>query len=164
MSMKSLKDINSIRERFQQLTKHKSEDEEIQHDAQMLMFRFLTETQKYQDLQGVNRKSLAKRIKTSASYLTQLFRGDKPLNFITLAKFQKTLDITFKVEAISNSAEIYIEDESLWLEKINKYNVQGGYWCYKNMSTPKEDIYHEDFEDVLLIDNKLEYDYQAIPA
>lgn len=38
-------------------------------------------------------------IKTSGSYLTQVFRGDKPLNFITLAKIQKALNIRFEISA-----------------------------------------------------------------
>jgi len=172
MSTTSPKQIEDIRKRFDNLLKHKSEKEEIEHDAQMLMFRFLTETQKYQDAQGVNRKLLAQKIKTSASYLTQLFRGDKPLNFVTLAKFQKALNIKFKIVAVPNSNQVSIEDEVLWLEKIEKYNVQGGYWCYKNLSTPKKNVYIEGFEEELIIDNEeeliidndIEYDYQAIPA
>jgi transcriptional regulator with XRE-family HTH domain len=162
--MKSPKEIESIRQRFQNLRKHKSEKEEIEHEAQMLMFKFLAETQKYQDIQGVNRKSLAQKIKTSASYLTQLFRGDKPLNFITLAKFQKSLGIKYKIVAIPISAEISVEDEALWLEQIDKYHVQNGYWCFRNLSAPPKNIYEEGFEEELIPENELQYDYQAIPA
>jgi hypothetical protein len=164
MSTKSAKQIEEIRRRFDGLLKHKSSKEEIKHEAQMLMFRFLTETQKYQDLQGVNRKSLASKIKTSASYLTQLFRGDKPLNFITLAKFQKSLNIKYEVVAVPNSTEVSIEDEALWLQKIEKYSVKDGYWCYKNLLGQQKKDYVEGLEEELIIDNELEYDYQAIPA
>ena len=50
-----------------------------------------------QEEKGITRKELASLIKTSPSYLTQVFRGDKPLNFITLAKIQRALGIRFTV-------------------------------------------------------------------
>ncbi|NCW88573.1 MAG: XRE family transcriptional regulator, partial [Chitinophagia bacterium] len=43
----------------------------------------------------ITRKLLAQLIGTSPSYLTQVFRGDKPLNFMTLAKIQKALNVSF---------------------------------------------------------------------
>lgn len=74
-----------------------TEDEAIKHDAQLLMFGFLSEVSKYQELQQMTRKTLSEKIGTSASYLTQLFRGNKPLNFETLAKLQKALNIQFQI-------------------------------------------------------------------
>lgn len=163
MTTKSTKALRDLQERFQKLGKFKSDEDELKHDAQMLMYRFLNETQRHQDIQGVNRKSLAQKVKTSASYLTQLFRGDKALNFLTLAKFQKSLNITFKIEAISNTSVVDIEDEGLWLKSIEKYHVQGGYWCYKNIPIHK-DVYNAGIEEELLMDNAIDYDYQEIPA
>jgi transcriptional regulator with XRE-family HTH domain len=78
----------------------KDENEEIGHDAQMLMFSFLSEVERFQEMQDINKKGLAEKIRTSASYITQLFRGNKPLNFDTLAKIQKALKIKFKISAV----------------------------------------------------------------
>jgi transcriptional regulator with XRE-family HTH domain len=40
-------------------------------------------------------------IGTSASYLTQLFRGDRLLNFRTIAKIEAALNIEFKIQEVS---------------------------------------------------------------
>lgn len=131
--------IEEIRSKFQNLLKHHSEEEQIKHDTQMLMYRFLNEIQKYQDIQGLNRKKLAESIKTSASYLTQLFRGNKPLNFETLAKVQKALNIKFEVVANPKFNEVEVADEAHFLKAIDRYKTPAGYWCYKNF---------EDFENL----------------
>ncbi len=112
------------------LLKFKNEDEEIEHEAQMLMYSFLSEVERYQDLQGVNKKSLAEKIKTSASYITQLFRGNKPLNFNTIARIQKVLKVRFQVNAIP------IAESTMSLDVVNMtktYTVQ-----FDNFRDPKQ--------------------------
>ena len=100
MNTKLQKDLKTDKSNpWDDLLGFKSEKEEIEHDAQMLMFKFLSEVQKYQYVNDIKRNTLADKIKTSASYLTQIFRGNKPLNFDTLAKFQKALDIKFEIRA-----------------------------------------------------------------
>jgi transcriptional regulator with XRE-family HTH domain len=116
-------------------------ENKIEQDAQMLMFRFLSEIEKFTDLKGFSRKELAKRIGTSASYLTQVWRGDKPLNFQTVAKLQEVLNISFKISGESNVIEIEIEDEVLWHEKIRKYHTNDeGYWCFKRKGENSEKL------------------------
>lgn len=70
--------------------------------AQMLSYIFLSEVQKAMDRKGWTRKRLAKEIGTSASYLTQLFRGDRLLNFKTVAKIEAALDLNYGVYEESN--------------------------------------------------------------
>jgi transcriptional regulator with XRE-family HTH domain len=139
--------IEEIKNKFQSLRKHKSEEDEIKHDAQMLMYRFLTEIQKYQDIEGVNRKTLAKLIKTSASYLTQLFRGNKPLNFETLAKCQKALNIKFDVIAQPKSLEVTVVDEEYFLQGIERYKTPKGYWYYKNFKPDMDKLEESDITE-----------------
>ena len=91
-----------IRSDFQKLFE-KSPKEQVEHRAQMLSFIILSEVQKAIDRKGWTRKQLADVIGTSASYLTQLFRGDRLLNFKTVAKFEGALDIRFEVNAIESS-------------------------------------------------------------
>ena len=74
-------------------------DEEIALAELMLMAKFLSEIEQQQKLKDIDRKTLAALIGTSPSYLTQVFRGDKPLNFKTLAKIQAVLNIRFEVSA-----------------------------------------------------------------
>lgn len=96
MNMKHLNSIEEIRNEFQRLFK-KSPAEKVEHRAQMLSFIFLSEAQKVMDHNGWTRKQLADEIGTSASYLTQLFRGDRLLNLKTTAKIENALGIEFGI-------------------------------------------------------------------
>ena len=75
-------------------------NEDVKHLAQMLMYRFLSEIEKITDDRGISRKELAKNIGVTPSYLTQLYRGNKPLNIHTLAKVEKVLDFRFDIKAV----------------------------------------------------------------
>jgi ribosome-binding protein aMBF1 (putative translation factor) len=84
-------------ERFKRIMDSLTEPEKIESDSFILMSSFLSLIEIAQKEKGITRKELASLIKTSPSYLTQVFRGDKPLNFITLAKIQRALGIRFSV-------------------------------------------------------------------
>ena len=107
MSTKSLDNLDEIREKFNNLLVAKDEEGEIEHDAFMLMASYLSEIEKFQDSNNITRKKLAELISTSGSYLTQVFRGDKPLNFYTLAKIQRALNVKFNVTLSSKGSVIY---------------------------------------------------------
>ena len=98
MSTKSLTRVEQLLERFNKIMTF-SKEEELEMDAQMLMFAYISEVNKYLEKNKVTQKTLAAKIKTSSSYLTQVFRGDKPLNFVTIAKIEKALGIKFTVKA-----------------------------------------------------------------
>ena len=65
--------------------------------------RFLSELEKLNCEKPLKKKDLAKAINTSPSYITQLYRGDKLINLITLAKIQDAFNITFEINAKLNS-------------------------------------------------------------
>lgn len=117
-----------------------STSQEIKHLAQMLMYRFLSEIEKITDERKIARKDLAKEIGVSASYLTQLYRGVKPLNIETLAKIELALDFRFDVKAIEKSLlEVTEDTEFNWSEEqinhfIQKFTCKEGFWIYKNHS------------------------------
>jgi len=90
---------NVIAADFAALFEPRNEEEEVKHDAYILMAWFLSEIERVQEEKGISRKELAAKINTSASYLTQVFRNDKPLNFITLAKMKRALNIRFEIVA-----------------------------------------------------------------
>ena len=75
--------------------------EELRDEENILTGGFVSEIQQNLEERKINRKDLAIQIGTSPSYLTQVFRGDKPLNFKTLAKIQKALNIRFEIQTIS---------------------------------------------------------------
>lgn len=139
------------------------EEEAIKEEAQLIMFRFLSEIQKFQDLHGMKRGDLAKAIGTSASYLTQVFRGDKPLNFLTLAKIQRVLQMRFEVGATSTSEAVDITDEGHWYQQVQRYHSGHGYWCYHNKHTgmQSDEIYNNPLPPHQELN---QYDAEAIPA
>jgi transcriptional regulator with XRE-family HTH domain len=103
---------DDLKKGFEDLFKPRSEDIEVKHDALMLMAGFLSEIEIIQDEQGVSRKDLAKEIGTSGSYLTQVFRSKKPLNFITLAKIKRALGIRFEIRAFPKNLPSTIESDN----------------------------------------------------
>lgn len=133
---------------------------EIKHLSQMLMYRFLSEIEKITDERKISRKDLAKEIDVSPSYLTQLYRGVKPLNMETLAKIELALDFRFEVKAVEKSLlEVIDNVEFSWDEEqinhfIKKFNCKDGLWTYKNHSKPNTP------ED---IKNMTEVDYSGLP-
>ena len=90
--------------------------EELALDELLLMAKFLSEIEQQQKLKDIDRKTLAKLIGTSPSYLTQVFRGDKPLNFKTLTKIQTVLNIRFELSVITLSEEIQNKSDKLPLK------------------------------------------------
>ena len=82
---------------------NKTPSDDVKHLAQMLMYRFLSEVEKITDERNITKKELAKRIGVSASYLTQLYIGVKPLNIETLAKIELALDFRFDIKVIEKS-------------------------------------------------------------
>lgn len=91
--------VSAIKKSFDRLSNQLSEQEIVENQADLLMFRFLSLVESRCKELGWNRKLLAEKIGTSASYITQLFRGDKVVNLVMLAKFQKVLGIEFEIKA-----------------------------------------------------------------
>lgn len=89
-----------IKEEFIELLSFKGKEDELEHNAIMISFAFLSEVAKVLDERKIKRTELAKTLETSKSYITQLFRGNKIVNAKMLAKLQYALNIQFKIEAI----------------------------------------------------------------
>lgn len=100
----SFKDKYIINQEFEDLFSFDSEKEELEHDAKAIMFRFLSSFNKMID-EPVKKKEIAEAINTSPSYITQLFKGDKLINLITLAKLEKAFDFTFEIQAKKNKED-----------------------------------------------------------
>lgn len=88
-----------IKREFTELLSFKSKEDELEHNAIMISFAFLSEVAKILDERGISRTELAQKLETSKSYITQLFRGNKIINAKMIAKLQYLLNIQFKIEA-----------------------------------------------------------------
>jgi transcriptional regulator with XRE-family HTH domain len=123
-----LKTNEEIKNAFDQLFGQLSEQDKLENDANLLMFRFLSIIETKCEELGWNRKQLAEKVGTSASYITQLFRGDKLINMITLAKFQKALGVEFE-----------ITEKKSYEEKVKEYapvSDGNGVWVYFALGKP----------------------------
>lgn len=117
-----------IKEAFDQIFDSFTEKEKNENDAKLIMFRFLSIIEEKCESLGLNRKQLAEKVGTSASYITQLYRGDKLVNMLTLAKFQKALGLEFEI----------VEKKS-YEETVNEYSPIGdgkGVWVYYKFGIP----------------------------
>jgi len=97
------KDKYTVSNEFENLFSFKDEKEELDHEAHIIMFRFLSELENFSGTKSLKRKELAAKLGVSPSYITQLYKGDKLLNFTMLAKIQKAFNITFEITARNNN-------------------------------------------------------------
>jgi len=115
MNMKSFKNsFNDIENSFNDIFKFDNEQDQLEVDAKVLASKFLSKVQEEADNKNINRKELAKLIGTSPSYLTQLFRGHKLLNLLTVVKLQKVLEMEF---------DISLKNETKYSNSLNKENI-----------------------------------------
>ncbi len=117
-----LNESQRIKEAFDELFNNRTEEEKIWTESRLLMFRFLSIIETKCEELGWTRKELASKVGTSASYITQLFRGDKLVNMITLAKFQKALGIEFDI------SEVHSYEETV--EAYSPVSDGQGFWVY----------------------------------
>lgn len=124
----SLKTKNEIQSAFDNLFET-SDEEKIERKADVLALSFLSEIDKAMSTLKINKKELAKEVGTSASYITQLFRGDRKPNWTMLAKMSEAVNIDFHVMTNKD----YLE---------NLYSPKGdssGFWVYKPFEKPEAD-------------------------
>ena len=117
-----------IKESFDQIFNSFTSEEKNENDARLIMFRFLDIIERRSEMLGLNRKQLAEKVGTSASYITQLFRGDKLINMPTLAKFQTALGIKFD-----------IAEKQSYEKTVNEYSPVSdgqGFWVYRKFGIP----------------------------
>ncbi len=118
MNMNYEEKARQIQATYRKIMDSRPEAEKLEVDSLLLMSGFLSEIEAAMVKKKITRKLLAQLIGTSPSYLTQVFRGDKPLNFMTLAKMQKALNVGFVTR-------LYYIDKAVSDKKILKSNSNG---------------------------------------
>lgn len=125
---------DEVLKEFEDLFTFKSEEEEIDHEKQMIVFRFLSEVERvYIEQSGekkLNKKKLAEMIGKTPSFITQLFNGNKILNFDTIARLQKALDIKFEIKARESfDASAMFSNDYFDSYRQKHYNTEG-FWAF----------------------------------
>jgi len=72
-------------------------EEEIEKIADRISSRIVNEIELLCAERNLRQRELAEGLNTSASYITQLFRGDKRINLVFLAKIEDYFKVTFDV-------------------------------------------------------------------
>ncbi|QYH39449.1 helix-turn-helix domain-containing protein [Algoriphagus sp. NBT04N3] len=88
---------NSIKNEWDALMKEMSYEDQVTSKADLFALQFLGLVDQKMESLKMNKKELAEKIGTSASFITQLFRGDRKPNWNILAKMSLELDLNFKV-------------------------------------------------------------------
>ena len=133
-----------INPEYNNLFEFKNDKERLEHNAQMISYRILSEVEKVCNEKKIKKKDLANMIGTSKSYITQLFRGAKSVNTLVMAKFEEALDFSFNIN-------IKLDEESsfAYFAKhlpadmrfgTNRLQTQGGTWYYCADETKKNEI------------------------
>ena len=92
--------LSEIKAALRRLRDEKTTEQQDEHAAHMLSFRFLSEVERLTEARGFTRKALADAVGTSASYITQLFRGNCTLNLLMAARLQRVLGAEFHIKAV----------------------------------------------------------------
>lgn len=87
----------SLKNEFEDLLGFNSIEDEVDFKTDLLPLQFLGLVDQRMEELGMSKKVLAEKIGTSASFITQLFRGDRKPNWNILAKMSNTLELEFKV-------------------------------------------------------------------
>jgi transcriptional regulator with XRE-family HTH domain len=87
----------SIKNEWENLLNEISYEDRVSSLADVLALQFLGLVDRKMGLESISKKELAEKIGTSASFITQLFRGDKKPNWNILAKMSMELGLEFKV-------------------------------------------------------------------
>ena len=113
-----------IKKQFDHLLTTTTDEDRIELEAKDLVFSFLAEFDKAMERNNISKKELANLIGTSASYITQLFRGDRSPNFLNIAKMKDALNLDF---------EIKLKGNDLIREEFHFPKVQAqGLWVFKS--------------------------------
>lgn len=107
--------IKSLENKYQEIDNtfddlFKELDNNFDIDAKVIASRFLNEVKDIAEVRKINRKKLAEMIGTSPSYLTQLYRGTKIMNLVTMAKLKKALDLEVEIKITNNIYAFEVEE------------------------------------------------------
>lgn len=88
-----------VSRKFKEIFKHKNKAEEIEHNSMMLQYYILSEFEAAMEKRSMNKADLAKKLKCSPSWLTQMWRGDKRMSLLMAAKIAYTLGISISISS-----------------------------------------------------------------
>lgn len=140
-----------INPEYQNLFSFKTENEKVEHDAEMISFRILSEVEKFCDDNNIKRKDLAELVGTSKSYITQLFNGSKSINTSIMSKIENALNVTFEIKL--KQEQISYSDFDINLMKTQFHRLRYESNIKSSLNIKYENDLNE-FESKLVTENK----------
>lgn len=137
----SEKNIQNLDAAFESLFENFENDYE--KEAKIIASKILSEISEIADRKDLKRKNIANLIGTSASYLTQLYRGNKILNLVTLAKLKNKLNLNIEIIITENNYD-NLNSDYCYQNLTKKVNVDGkkGDWIVlKNYISKNEETF-----------------------
>lgn len=86
-----------MREEFRKALTIQSQEERLEMEALLLSAKFIKIVDDQMASIGMTKKELAKRVGTSASFITQMFMGDRQPSWKMLVKMGQALNMNFNV-------------------------------------------------------------------
>ncbi len=126
MSPKNLKDPKAVKAAFAKVLNDFTEEELLEMEALAIGHAYLSEAQRVMDERSMLRKDLAELMNVSPSFLTQLFRGDRPVSDYHKAQLARIFQIQWMVKAVP-LAKPYSKAKSMSVaaEPVAKYGRVG---------------------------------------
>lgn len=140
--MKSLeKNIQNLDLAFDSLLENFENDYE--NEAKIIASKILSEISEITKKKDLNRKKIADLIGTSASYLTQLYRGNKILNLVTLAKLKKKLNLNIEIKVTENNYDELYNDFNYQnlVKEVNVGDKTRNWTVLKNLSSDTQEAF-----------------------
>ncbi len=72
--------------------------ERIEFDADRIQLDFVHIILQYMERRNVTKKELAKKLKVSQKFLSDIFSSDERMDFVLLGRIYKVLDITYNMK------------------------------------------------------------------
>ncbi|MBK7381779.1 MAG: helix-turn-helix domain-containing protein [Flavobacteriales bacterium] len=103
MSPKNLKNPKAVKAAFAKVLNDFNEEELLEMEALAIGHAYLSEAQRIMDERGMLKKDLAEKMNVSPSFLTQLFRGDRPVSDYHKAQLARIFNIQWELRAVPSA-------------------------------------------------------------
>lgn len=91
------------------LIKFSSDNEKLKFETEIIQLDFMSYLDNLMKLNNLSKTDLAKKMKKSSSFITQLFSGDKQLNLKHIALFQRIFGVKFEISEKVNLETLNID-------------------------------------------------------
>ncbi len=95
--------IDSMIKELEEALAFKDDEERIEVKASFIQLDILNEVKVLMEEKNISKTELARKLKKSKSFVSQLFSGDKLLNLKTIAQFEEIFDVKFSPSFIKKN-------------------------------------------------------------